>query len=580
MPETWAKGPRRAEVSGVDLHLDLSGTRVRAGLESALRGAVRDGRLRPGTRLPSSRALAADLGIARNTVAEVYSQLVAEGWLTAQTGAGTSVAPRQAPHPGTGAATPPEAAVPRYDLRAGVPDLSAFPRRDWLATARKVLAVAPDHLLGYPDPRGVPALRAALADYLARARGVTADPAHIVICAGFTHGLAGISRALRSAGASTLAVEAYGHQVHRDIAAGQGLRLRPLPVDGMGAVIGEAAGADALLLTPAHQFPLGVTLHPRRRREAADWGGVVIEDDYDGEFRYDRQPVGALQTLAPDRVIYAGTVSKSLAPALRLGWLVVPPRLLNPVTAELGAGPSALDQLTLAEFITSGGYDRQVRRARLAYRRRRDRLAAALRRQGLQVTGIAAGLHAVLEFSRTSLERAVVARASQQGVAIDGLERYRAGENPLAGDVRAGLVIGYGRPPEHAFTTALARLCAALPGEPAAQLLLVPTPTAPACSVIRRWSRRPRRPIPADTEGGRKEPGRSARDKTRTMARRGTDARLATARLRCGPKSRTTRPAGGNHGSAHWPNGAGGSSEGASRNGMTALARSGEPKMS
>ena len=368
MSETWAKDParaRRAELSGVDLHLDLSGTRVRAALESALRGAVRDGRLRPGTRLPSSRALAADLGIARNTVAEVYSQLVAEGWLTAQTGSGTSVAPRRAPDPGAGAAARPEAAMPRYDLRAGVPDLSAFPRRAWLATARKVLAATPDHLLGYPDPRGVPQLRAALADYLARARGVTADPAHIVVCAGFAHGLAGISRALRSAGASTLAVEAYGHQAHRDIAAGQGLRLRPLPVDGMGAVIGEAAGADAVLLTPAHQFPLGVTLHPRRRREAADWGGVVIEDDYDGEFRYDRQPVGALQTLAPDHVIYAGTASKSLAPGLRLGWLVVPPRLLDAVTAELAAGPSALDQLTLAEFITTGGYDRQIRRARL-----------------------------------------------------------------------------------------------------------------------------------------------------------------------------------------------------------------------
>ncbi len=427
-----AAGARSAELGGVDLHLDLSGTRVRAGLESALREAVRAGRLRPGTRLPSSRVLAADLGIARNTVAEVYSQLVAEGWLTAQTGSGTSVAPRRVPGLGVGVAARPEVAVPRYDLRAGVPDLSAFPRRAWLTTARKVLAAAPDHLLGYPDPRGLPRLREALADYLARARGVTADPAYIVICAGFAHGLAGISRALRSAGASTLAVEAYGHQAHRDIAAAQGLRLRPLPVDGMGAVIGEAAGADAVLLTPAHQFPLGVTLHPRRRREAADWGGVVIEDDYDGEFRYDRQPVGALQTLAPDHVIYAGTASKSLAPSLRLGWLVVPPRLLDAVTSELAAGPSALDQLTLAEFITSGGYDRQIRRARLAYRRRRDRLAAALRRQGLQVTGIAAGLHAVLEFSRTSLERAVVLsrRRRRRG-------RRRRGRRP-GGRRRAG----------------------------------------------------------------------------------------------------------------------------------------------
>jgi GntR family transcriptional regulator/MocR family aminotransferase len=466
MEETWAKGL----VGGVDLHLDLSGSRVRAGLEGALRDAIRTGRLRPGTRLPSSRALAADLGIARNTVAEVYSQLVAEGWLTARTGSGTAVAPSsplpppftEAPVPGAVVTARPEQAVPRYDLRAGAPDLSAFPRRAWLATARKVLARAPDHLLGYPDPRGVPQLRTALADYLARARGVTADPAHIVICAGFAHGLAGISRALRGAGAATLAVEAYGHQAHRDIAAGQGLRLRPLPVDGMGAVIGQAAGADAVLLTPAHQFPLGVTLHPRRRREAADWGGVVIEDDYDGEFRYDRQPVGALQTLAPDRVIYAGTASKSLAPSLRLGWLVVPPRLLDAVAAELAAGPSVIDQLTLAEFITSGGYDRQIRRARLAYRRRRDRLAAALRRRGLRVTGIAAGMHAVLELPRTSLEDAALSEASEHGLAIDGLGQYRAGGTG-PDDVRAGLVIGYGRPPEHAYTTALARLCAILP---------------------------------------------------------------------------------------------------------------------
>src|SRR5690348_12645111 len=268
MAETWAKSStdgRRADVSGVDLHLDLSGTRVRAGLEGALRDAIRAGRLRPGTRLPSSRVLAADLGIARNTVGEVYSQLVAEGWLTARTGSGTAVAPRRAPAPGAAVTARPEQAVPRYDLRAGTPDLSAFPRRAWLATARKVLASAPDHLLGYPDPRGLPQLRSALADYLARARGVTADPAHIVICAGFAHGLAGISRALRATGSATLAVEAYGHQTHRDIAAGQGLRLRPLPVDGMGAVIGRAAGADAMLLTPAHQFPLGVTLHPRGR---------------------------------------------------------------------------------------------------------------------------------------------------------------------------------------------------------------------------------------------------------------------------------------------------------------------------
>ena len=470
MPETWANA------SGIDLHLELSGTRVRAGLEAALRGAVRSGRLPPGTRLPSSRTLAADLGIARNTVAEVYSQLVAEGWLTAQTGSGTAVAPRRALGQRAGPRAQPPAAVPRYDLRPGVPDLAAFPRREWLATARKVLAAAPDHLLGYPaDPRGLEPLRTALAGYLGRARGVSADPGHILICAGFTHGLAAVCRALRADGARTLAVEAYGHQDHRDIAVRSGLALAPVPVDRLGAVIGAASGADAALLTPAHQFPLGVTLHPRRRREVAAWGGVVIEDDYDGEFRYDRQPVGSLQALAPDHVIYAGTASKSLAPGLRLGWLVVPPRLLDAVTAELAAGPSGLDQLTLAEFITSGGYDRQIRRARLAYRRRRDRLTSVLAGLGLEVSGISAGLHAVVEFSRTARECELLARAAGRGLALHGLESYRA---PAVARDRTGLVIGYARPPEHAYTTALARLAAVLaPDEPAAgELLPAPYP--------------------------------------------------------------------------------------------------------
>ena len=462
MEESWAKIPGQAGKASVDLHLDLPGphgSRVRLGLETALRDAVRTGRLGPGMRLPSSRALAADLGIARNTVAEVYSQLVAEGWLTARTGAGTTVAERRATYPGPGPLARPQAAAPRYDLRPGVPDLSAFPAGAWLATARKVLDAVPRRLLGYHDPRGLPQLRTALAGYLARARGVAADPGRIVICAGFAHGLAVTCAALRASGAATLAVEAYGHQTHRDLARAQGLRLRPVPVDGSGAVIGDADGADAVLLTPAHQFPLGVTLHPQRRREAARWGGVVIEDDYDGEFRYDRQPVGALQALAPDHVIYAGTASKSLVPALRLGWLVVPPRLLDAVAAQLTAGPSGLDQLTLAEFIDSGGYDRQIRRTRLAYRRRRDRLAAALHRRGRHVSGIAAGLQAVLELRGAGTERDLIARAAEHGLALAGLESFRA---PGSGADRAGLVIGYARPAEHAYTTALARLCAVL----------------------------------------------------------------------------------------------------------------------
>jgi GntR family transcriptional regulator/MocR family aminotransferase len=479
MPETWAN-------QEIDLHLELAGPRVRAGLETALRDAVRAGRLRPGARLPATRALAADLGIARNTVADAYGQLVAEGWLTARTGSGTWVTQHPAPARGVPGSDRPDVTHPRYDLRPGVPDLSAFPRRAWLAAERKALSATPDHVLGYPDARGLPQLRVALAGYLARARGVTVSPGHIVVCAGFTQGLALLGQVLRARGATTMATEACGHAHHRRIAEACGLRLISLPVDAGGAVpdglsagrlstgrlsTGRPGAADAVLLTPAHQFPLGVTLRPQRRRAIVEWaagtGGLVIEDDYDGEFRYDRQPVGAMQALAPEHVVYAGTASKSLMPGLRLGWLVLPAALVDEVVAAkeaTGGLTGSLDQLTLAEFVSSGGYDRQIRHARLAYRRRRDRLVAALRRQvpDARVTGIAAGLHALVQLAGPDSEDEVTARAARHGLAVDGLGPYRA-----AGQYPPALVIGYARPPEHAFTAALARLAAVLAGAPA-----------------------------------------------------------------------------------------------------------------
>ncbi len=463
MTEIWAN-------HGIDLHLDLAGPRVRAGLETALRDAVQSARLAPGTRLPSSRALAADLGIARNTVADAYSQLVAEGWLAARTGSGTWVTQHLVPARGVPETPASDVPHPRYDLRPGVPDLSAFPRRAWLAAARRALYAAPDHVLGYPDPRGLPQLRMVLADYLARVRGVTVSPERVVVCAGFSHGLAAVCQALRARGAATIATEACGHQVHRQIAEARGLRPVSLPVDAGGAVPDGLGQADVVLLTPAHQFPLGVTLRPQRRRAIAAWAietaGLVIEDDYDGEFRYDRQPVGAMQALAPEHLIYAGTTSKSLMPGLRLGWLVLPAHLVDEVVAVIGSGgalTSSLDQLTLAEFITSGGYDRQIRHARLAYRRRRDRLVSALRREApaVRVTGIAAGLHALVELTGRRSEADVIARAARHGLAVDGLAHYSVPDSG-PGQQRPALVIGYGRPPDHAFTTALARLCAVL----------------------------------------------------------------------------------------------------------------------
>jgi GntR family transcriptional regulator / MocR family aminotransferase len=487
MTRTWA-------TSSVDLHLDLAGPRVRASLEGALREAVRSGRLAPGTRLPSSRAFAADLGIARNTVAEAYGQLVAEGWLASRHGAGTWVADRTAPPAAaaapasallTTAASPasalPTAAAPAggsgapgvrlgYDLRAGMPDMSAFPRSAWLAVARKALAAAPHAALGYTDARGLPPLRTALAEYLSRARGVAVTEERIVVCSGFSQGLELLCEVLRARGAATLAIEAFGPSRHRYIAAASGLRLITLNIDSGGASIDDLNRTDAVLLTPAHQFPLGMALEPSRRRRAAEWasrtGALIIEDDYDGELRYDRPAVGAMQALAPEHIVYAGTASKSLAPGLRLGWLVLPADLVDDVVrakASAGRLSSSLDQLTLAEFISCGAYDRHVRRARLACRRRRDELVAALRQRvpALRITGIAAGLHVLVELPAGQREGDLVARAARRGLAVEGLATYAAPGHRHS----PALIIGYATPPGHAFTAAVGRLCDVL-GDP------------------------------------------------------------------------------------------------------------------
>ncbi|MDQ1247997.1 MAG: GntR family transcriptional regulator / MocR family aminotransferase [Actinomycetota bacterium] len=471
MSQTWATS------HGLDLHLDRSLTRVRAGLESAVREAIRSGRLGPGVRLPSSRVMAADLHVARNTVAEVYTQLVAEGWLTSRHGSGTFVADRPEPAPGIRQRTHDTPPPLVHDLRAGRPDLSAFPRSAWAASYRRALSTAPGSTLGYTDPRGLPELRTALADYLARARGVRAHPDRVVICSGFAQGLDNLAHALHTVGAGAIAVEAYSHQRYRAIVTAAGLRTGAVPVDEHGADIRALTGcahlsdSGAALLTPAHQFPTGAVLSPERRRSAVAWahrtGAVLVEDDYDGEFRYDRHPVGALQGLAPDHVAYAGTASKSLAPGLRLGWLVVPDRLLDRVIGVREASGqlvSALDQLALADLISSGGYDHQIRRGRLRYRWRRDALSATIAGHAPQVRvdGVAAGLHAVLRLPSGTEERDVVAAAARRHLSVEGLAGYA---DPAGlGDRRQppALVVGYGTPADHAFTAALARLVAAL----------------------------------------------------------------------------------------------------------------------
>ncbi|MFD9396100.1 PLP-dependent aminotransferase family protein [Streptomyces sp. NPDC060000] len=481
MVDSWVN---LAERIGVDLHVELGGPGGRrAALIRALREAVRGGRLPPGTRLPPYRSLAADLGVARNTVADAYAELVAEGWLTARQGSGTRVAMGvlSAPsgQPGrtenrrgagrTPVKAPLHARGPRYDLRQGTPDASSFPRSAWLASYRRALQQAPNEVFGPGDPAGRRELREALAEYLARARGVRAEPGRIVICSGFAHAL----RLLFAPGGGVLggplAVEAYGLDFHRGLLAAAGVRTTPLALDADGARVERLARERAVLLTPAHQFPTGGPLHASRRTTVIDWararGGVVLEDDYDGEFRYDRKPVGAVQGLDPERVIYLGSVSKSLSPALRLGWMVLPERYVDGVLAAKGereAWVSVLDQLSLADLIGSGAYDRHVRRMRQRYRGRRDRLVEALAARAPQVavTGIAAGLHAVLRLP-PGTERSVLKAAAWQGVALDGLAAFRHPESDMA--TEDGLVVGYATPSEHAYGAALDALCRILP---------------------------------------------------------------------------------------------------------------------
>ncbi|GAA0586134.1 PLP-dependent aminotransferase family protein [Streptomyces crystallinus] len=473
MVESWATSAGTlAEVFGVDFHVEVGAGGLRAGLMDALREAVRSGRLAPGARLPSSRSLAADLGVARNTVADAYAELVAEGWLTARQGSGTRVAQRTAPRrPQPSGPRHAARRTPAYSLIAGSPDLASFPRAEWLKASRRALTAAPHEAFGYGDPRGRVELRTVLAEYLARARGVHADPERIVVCAGFVHGLMLLGRVLRARRVREIGVESYGLDVHRDLLVRAGLRTPPLPFDEHGSLTGELGalkGLGAVLLTPAHQFPVGVALPSDRRAAVVDWAratdGLILEDDYDGEFRYDRQPVGALQGLDPEHVVYLGTASKSLAPGLRLAWMVLPERLAGEVAEAKGDvdwSCGALDQLTLAEFIASGAYDRHVRGMRLRYRRRRDQLVAALaaRAPEVRVSGIAAGLHAVLELP-AGTERAVIQAAAWQGLALQGLSAFR---HPATRSARDALVVGYGAPPDSGWAGALDALCRVLP---------------------------------------------------------------------------------------------------------------------
>ncbi|MFE2171313.1 PLP-dependent aminotransferase family protein [Streptomyces sp. NPDC059447] len=424
-------------------------------LAGRLRAAIADGTLPVGSRLPATRVLAAELRVSRGLVTEAYQRLAETGQVDGRGRGGTVVVaappPVAAPTaaPARGGLVDALRAVPcRIDLSPGVPDLTAFPRTAWLQAERRVLAALTPADFGYGNPQGAPALREAVAGWLSRNRGIRADPEEVVIVGGVAQALGLLAQVLREDGVRRVAVEDPGSLGARQQLEYGRLETVPVPVDGAGLDVAalRESGAGAVLMTPAHQFPTGVVLDGERRRELLGWaaaGGLVIEDDYDAEHRYDRAPVPALRALLPEGVCYAGSVSKLLAPALRLGWLLVPPRLRDRVIeakryADLGN--PVLAQLVLARLMESGELERHLRFVRRRHRRRRDAMLRALaeRLPDARVHGAAAGLHLMVTFDGARFEDTDLASAALAlGVKAHPLSWHRT--RPGA----PGLILGY-----------------------------------------------------------------------------------------------------------------------------------------
>jgi GntR family transcriptional regulator / MocR family aminotransferase len=422
-----------------------------AQIEEHLRQAIRSGALKPGVRVPSTRDLARQLGVSRGLVVNAYAQLGAEGYLVVRQGALPTVADagaREAPTP----QEPPRPALPRFDFRPSMPDVSLFPRDVWLRCLKRALAEMTDADLSSDDPRGDEHLRAALVDYLGRVRGVVAAPARMVITTGYRQGEGLVCRALAAAGARRIGLENPGQPEQHTTARRAGLEpvLIGLDEDGLRVDELERADVDAVILTPAHQAPTGVPLSGERRTALLAWlrarDAIAVEDDYDAEYRYDRAAVGALQGLEPEHVVYAGSTSKTLAPALRIGWLAVPSRLVDAVAEEKHLADrvgALIDQRAFAQFLAGGELDRHLRRMRVHYRARRDALVEALTDElpEASVEGIAAGLHATVRLPDGDDERAIVAEAERRRIALEPMDDYREG----GATGPPTLLIGYGQ---------------------------------------------------------------------------------------------------------------------------------------
>jgi GntR family transcriptional regulator / MocR family aminotransferase len=457
-----------------DLLIELNrdaGVPLHRQIEGSIRASIRAGRLRAGASLPPTRTLAAGLGVSRGVVVEAYQQLVAEGYLASQSGGYTQVAASMPPaSAGQGSATSTaQPAARRVDFGYGRTDVSQFPRAAWLRSVRTVLTTTPNDRFGYLDGRGVPELHRALCDYLNRVRGTSSIPGNMVICNGYGQGISLLIQVLARHGARRIALEDPSPDDDARVLAGAaGLEVVGIPVgpDGVQVDALDRADADAVVLTPSHQWPTGAVLSAAARAEVIRWakrrGAIVIEDDYDAEYRYDRSPVGAIQGLAPDHVVYCGTASKTLAPGLRLGWLIVPAHLVADVAAAkvlADRGSPVIDQLTFADFLARGEFDRHLRRMRPVYRRRRDALLDALRTHlpELVPAGVAAGQHVVAWLPPDLDEAAVVAAAARHGLGIHGVGPYR-----ITSTGPGGLIFGYAILSETAIAEGVALLATAI----------------------------------------------------------------------------------------------------------------------
>jgi GntR family transcriptional regulator/MocR family aminotransferase len=442
-----------------------SGAPLHVRLAAAIRTSIRAGRLPLGAALPPSRTLAAELHVSRWTVTQAYGQLITEGYLTGRTGSATRVSwsagPDDAP------VRPP--APPRFDLNPGLADLRSFPRRKWVQALRTAAETVPYDQLNYSEPGGHARLRAVIAEHLHRTRGAVARPGLVSIYAGAGQSLLQVARALVAAGHTGIGVEDPGSERHWQAMRTAGLEPVPLPVDDAGLVV-EALDAQpglrAVCVSAAHHPATGCALAPHRRSALLDWArrvdALIVEDDYDAEFNYDRPAPPAMQSAAPDRVALLGSVTKTLGPTVGIGWVVAPPRWVDAVRAphEVPLLPPMLNQVALAHFMESGAYDRHLRASRQRFRARRAALVAALGRRlpDLRIRGAEAGLHLLLDLPAGSDVKAVVAEARRRDLQLCNLEEMRFAPAPT----EPALLLGYSNLNDSLIDEAVAVLAEAI----------------------------------------------------------------------------------------------------------------------